>query len=540
MSYSNPIIPGFNPDPSICRVGEDFFLVTSTFEYFPGIPIYHSRDLVNWQLIGHVLTRRSQLDMRTTEPSGGIWAPTLRHWQGRFYVSVGCTQRFRPKEWDIIIPRGFYVTTDNIWERGSWSEAVYFDVPGIDQDLFFDDDGQVYFSAVNQIKDASIERHGLGLASFTTAIDLSTGDCVGPIRWNRLSDFGLGIAEGPHIFKNDGFYYLSTAEGGTDEGHQQWIFRSKEGPFGPWEAGPEGTVNPMVFNNTHPEIRNTGHLDLVDDARGKWWAVFLGVRPQNGGSESSQLGRETFLAPVKWEDGWPIVNNREKITLEMKADGIGAQQKKETHWRDDFRGPELDLGWYHLRTPLKNAFKFSSTGLQLYGGAYQITEFECPSMLLRKQTQFSMDWMVELEFHPGAVGEEAGTAIWWSQFAHASIGLRKTSESHNEIICRVIDEKGEFTEKVASIGHETAVKFTIQARSLGYELFYATSSSKTKEGMLLGECLGSVSSRALTHRISGRESPNTGSHFAIYAQGASAKPCLVPAEFKYVEWKLVE
>ncbi|CAI0647457.1 unnamed protein product [Colletotrichum noveboracense] len=441
MSYSNPVLPGFNPDPSICRVGHDFFLVTSTFEYFPGIPIYHNKDL------------------------------------------------------DITIPRGFYVTTDNIWERGSWFEAVYFDVPGIDQDLFFDDDGKVYFSAVNQIKDAGLKRHGLGLASFTTAIDLSTGDCIGPIRWNRLSDFGLGIAEGPHIFKKDGFYYLSTAEGGTDEGHQQWIFRSKEGPFGPWEAGPEGTANPMVFNDTHPEIRNTGHLDLVDDPNGKWWAVFLGVRPQNGGSESSQLGRETFLAPVKWEDGWPIVNNREKIILEMKVDGVAAQQK-ETYWRDEFRGPELDPGWYHLRTPLKNAYKLGSTGLHLHGGAHQITEFECPSMLLRTQTQFSMHWTVELEFHPDVVGEEAGTAIWWSQFAHASIGLRKTSENHHEIICKVVDEQGEFTEKATSVGYETTVKFTIQARSLG------------------------------------RESPNTGAHFAIYAQGASAKPCLVPAEFK--------
>ncbi|TDZ18630.1 Non-reducing end alpha-L-arabinofuranosidase BoGH43A [Colletotrichum orbiculare MAFF 240422] len=497
------------------------------------------RDLVNWELIGHVLTRRSQLDMRTTEPSGGVWAPTLRHWQGRYYVSVGCTQRFRPKEWDITIPRGFYVSTDDIWKQGSWSEATYFDVPGIDQDLFFDDDGKVYFSAVNQIKDPNITRHGLGLASFTTEIDLATGDAIGPIRWNRWSDFGLGIAEGPHIFKKDGFYYLSTAEGGTDEGHQQWIFRSKEGPFGPWETGPEGTVNPVIFNDSHLDIRNTGHLDFIEVSGGKWWAVFLGVRPQSAGSEPSQLGRETFLAPVEWRDGWPVVNNREKITLEMKAEGVAVQQKK-TRWRDNFQGPELDLGWYHLRTPLKKAYKFDSSGLNLFGGAYKITEFECPSMLLRKQTHFSMDWTVELDFHPVTVGEEAGTAIWWSQFAYASVGLRRTPKSDHEIVCRMVNEQGDFTENVANVGHETSIQFTIQARPLGYELFYTTTSAKSTEKKSSVHSLGSVSSRALTHRISGRESPNTGAHFAIYAQGASAWPCLVPAKFKYAETRVVE
>ncbi|KAH6991431.1 glycosyl hydrolase [Ilyonectria sp. MPI-CAGE-AT-0026] len=538
--FVNPIIPGFNPDPSICRVGDDFFLVTSTFEYFPGIPIYHSKDLLAWTLIGHVLTRRSQLEMRTTEPSGGVWAPTLRYHQGTFYVSVGCTQRFRPKEWDITIPRGFYVTTTDIRTKDSWSDPIYFDVPGIDQDLFFDDDGKVYFSAVNQVKDPKITKHGLGLATFTAEIDLNTGSCVGPIRWNRMSEFGFGIAEGPHIFRKDGYYYLSTAEGGTDEGHQQWIHRSKVGPFGPWET-PGNDVNPIIFNDMDMQVRNTGHLDFIETSDGRWWAVFLGVRPQGDKAQfKSQLGRETFLAPVQWIDGWPVVNGRKNISLEMNAPGMQRLTKPQS-WRDDFEGPELQLGWYHLRTPLKQAYEFDAhqNSLLLYGGANKIWDFECPSMLLQKQVHFSLDWRVEMNFAPMIAEEEAGTAIWWSQFAYASIGLRRTSNGEGmEIICRYLDEKNEFQQNTSPLNQQEAdVQFVIKARALHYDLGYMAQASSELEAAFVK--MGSITSESLTHRVPGRESPNTGAHFAIYAQGSYDMPCFTPACFKSAEWEVV-
>ncbi|KAH7122042.1 glycosyl hydrolase, partial [Dactylonectria estremocensis] len=537
--FTNPIIPGFNPDPSICRVGEDFFLVTSTFEYFPGIPIYHSKNLLDWKLIGHVLTRRSQLDMRTTEPSGGIWAPTIRHHQGKFCVAVGCTQRFRPKEWDIVIPRGFYVTTSDIWAKDSWSEPIHFDVPGIDQDLFFDDDGKVYFSAVNQIKDPKVTKHGLGLATFTVEIDLATGCCIGPITWNRFSTFGFGIAEGPHIFKKDGYYYLTTAEGGTDEGHQQWIHRSSVGPFGPWEAGAESSINPIIFNDKDPEIRNTGHLDFIQTTDGRWWAVFLGVRPQGDESQfKSQLGRETFLAPVQWIDGWPIVNERKNISLEVKASGMQRLTQPQS-WRDEFNGPELQLSWYHLRTPLKKAYKFDSkhASLQLYGGAYRIWDAECASMLLQKQTRFSVDWRVNVKFSPQHVGEEAGTAIWWSHEAYASIGFRKKSEEGDlEFVCRYLDGDNKFQENVSPLNQkDVEIQLVIQARNLHYDLGYVLLSSPDSEATFVK--MGSITSESLTHRLPGRESPNTGAHFAIYAQGSYDWPCLEPAYFKSAEWE---
>ncbi|KAL2843362.1 glycosyl hydrolase [Aspergillus pseudoustus] len=549
--YTNPILRGFNPDPSIIRVADDYFLVTSTFEYFPAIPIYHSTNLLNWTLIGHVLTRREQIDMRTTEPSGGIWAPTIRYREekngkGRFFVSVGCTQRFRPKEWDIVIPRGFYVTTVDIWKRGSWSDPVFFDVPGIDQDLFFDNNGKTYLSAVNQITRPGTAKHGLGLATFTTEIDLATGRCLTQPKCNAVSHHGIGIAEGPHIFQKDGYYYLSTAEGGTDEGHQQWIRRSKVGPLGPWENAPM-RVNPILNNGEDSEVRCTGHLDFVETSSGEWVAVFLGVRVHEG--KLSTLGRETFLAPVTWKDGWPVVNGGEKISLEMEmesaSDAGAVEQKVRTYWRDDFSSAELDLSWYHLRTPLKIEYSLADNpgSLSLYGNAYRIYDSEFPSMLLQKQPELSVDWRVGMRFSSQNPLEEAGTAIWWSQFSYASIGLRKSEEEEGmQVVFRGYNGKSEgdvFEETVHPLSPPTDPSQTpeivlfIRARPTKYELLFSLpeSSDVTK--------LGEITAAALTVRHPGRESPNTGAHFAIYAQGAYAMPCLRPAVFSFAEWKCV-
>ncbi|KAJ5107970.1 hypothetical protein N7456_004645 [Penicillium angulare] len=542
-AFNNPIIPGFNPDPSICRVDDDYFLVTSTFEYYPGIPIYHSKDLVQWRLIGHAITKHSQINMRTTEPSGGLWAPTIRYHSGQFYVSVGCTHRFRPKDWDIVIPRGFYVSTSNIWESSSWSDPVFFDVPGIDQDLFFDDDGKVYFSAVNMIVDPRIKKHGIGLATFTTEVDIATGRSLGSAKWNRLSDFGLGIAEGPHIFKKDGYYYLSTAEGGTDEGHQQWICRSTTGPFGPWEVGPKDQVNPVIFNDNDPSIRNTGHLDFIETPNGKWFAVFLGVRPQGENSEwPSQLGRETFMSPVEWIDGWPIVNARKPISLQMQAEGTRLLSQPQT-WRDNFDQPNLQLGWYRLRTPLKNDYSLSERPgyLALYGNAYRIDSSECPSMLLQKQVGFSGDWKTRLEFKPTEAGHEAGAAIWWSQFSHASIGFRKPFDENTsgfEMIARCYDEiEDQFKETKHQLSQGlNTIEIVIRAHPTRYELFFSIVDNESSGSAPIK--LGEISTKTLTHRRSGKESPNTGAHFAIYAQGAYDKPCLDPAHFSFAEWKV--
>lgn len=313
--------------------------------------------------------------------------------------------------------------------------------------------------------------NGLCLATHTCEIDIDTGDSLSDSKWQRISSAPNGVAEGPHIFKLGDYWYLSTAEGGTDEGHQQWISRSKEGPLGPWETGPEGTVNPVIFNDGHHSIRNTGHMDIVDDTEGNWWVVFLGVRPQGDDRTTlSSLGRETFLAPMKWsDDGWPIVNDRKPI--EIICDGPGKfLLDPESYWRDEFAEPELALNWYNLRTPLKPCYSLTQYPghLTLHGNAYNITDFECPAMLLQKQKQHSVDWRTQLEFSPTKPGHEAGTTIWWSQYAYASIGIRKSDTGGEgwEVHCVAYDaEQDIFVVRDRCMQVQTLSPFPLTPRS---------------------------------------------------------------------------
>jgi beta-xylosidase len=284
----NPIIPGFNPDPSVIRVGKDYFCTTSTFEYFPGAPIYHSTDLVDWTLIGHGFTRKSQLDIKTVEPGGGVWATTIRHHDGVFYLTTAVFDRYRPQVDDRVWPRGLYIKTDNIWDSASWSDPVYFDQPGFDQDLFWDDDGVVYLSSTYRKVDRSPGSKLKDFAIHVSSIDLATGNSTSqPVMVRESSS---GVSEGSHIFKRGRFYYLFTAEGGTESGHCEWVMRSDKSPFGPYELGPD---NPLWRNTTQDDIQNTGHCDLVEDGDGRWWAVSLGVRPLkvDGVFHSSVFGK---------------------------------------------------------------------------------------------------------------------------------------------------------------------------------------------------------------------------------------------------------
>ena len=277
--FTNPIIPGFYPDPSVCRVGEDYYLVTSTFEFFPGVPVFHSRDLVHWEQIGHCLTRPSQLPLQDAEPSGGIYAPTIRYHDGLFYMVTT----------NVTCGGNFYVTATD--PAGEWSDPIYVDQGGIDPSLFFDDDGKVYFVS-----------NGDGCMSLCE-IDPATGVKLAPTvkTWTGM---GGRYPEAPHLYKINGMYYMMIAEGGTEYGHMETIARSAS-PYGPWEPSPR---NPILTNrNTTMDmpIQATGHADLVQTQNGDWYAVFLAFRMTQG--YFHHLGRETYLAPVVWEDGFPYI-----------------------------------------------------------------------------------------------------------------------------------------------------------------------------------------------------------------------------------------
>ncbi|KAI1358734.1 glycoside hydrolase family 43 protein [Xylaria arbuscula] len=433
--FQNPVIPGFNPDPTVCVVLETdttpttYFLSTSTFEYFPGCPIYTSTDLVNWRLIGHALTRRSQIEMRTVEPGAGSWASTLRYrpQEKRWYLATGVFQRYRPGSDERIFPRGFYVYTDNIWDDAAWSEPIYFDNPGFDQDLFWDHDDKVYLSTTvrlaNRRPDSKLKDFGIHISE----IELETGRTLTPPQLIRESPHG--VAEGSHILRRGTYYYLFTAEGGTEAGHQEWVFRSREGVYGPWEA--QG--KPLWYNGPEEEVQRTGHADIFDDAKGNWWAVFLGVRPvkdDTGRYLEPQMGRETFLVKVDWVDDWPVFNEGRNITLNTPnrmpiQQNITLIKPGDVKWQANLTRTDLEMGWYQKNTPLKRFYSLTERPgyLRLYGNCYDLSSPEAPAMLLRKQSSYAETFQAKLQFNPRKQSYEAGVVLWWSQFSYVTCGL---------------------------------------------------------------------------------------------------------------------
>lgn len=297
--FENPVLRGYHADPTICRVGDDFYLATSSSEYFPGVPIYHSRDLVNWVLIGHALHRPEQIDLRGVENSKGIFAPTLRHHAGKFYLIttlVGAPAR----------SGNFLLTATN--PAGPWSDPIWLeDAPGIDPSLFFDADGRVYYCGNRRPETMLDPSHRV---VWIQEIDLQTRRWVGPRTEldaaPLLANGTIGPAgwlEAPHLYRREGWYYLVVSHGGTWLDHAVSVWRSRQ-PLGPWEINPANPV--LTHRGERPSgLTSVGHADLVETSAGDWWAVVLGSRDETG---RSVMGRETFLVPVTWEAGWPVFN----------------------------------------------------------------------------------------------------------------------------------------------------------------------------------------------------------------------------------------
>jgi len=389
MGYQNPVIPGFYPDPSVCRVGEDYYLVNSSFEYFPGVPIFHSRDLIHWRQIGHCLTRPSQLPMDGAASSQGIYAPTIRHHQGRFYVVTT----------NVSGGGHFYVTAAN--PAGPWSEPIWVDGGGIDPSLFFDWDGKVYFT--------STAPDGFSPGIYQSEINIATG--------RRLTEpaciwKGTGgmHPEGPHLYRIDGIYYLLIAEGGTEHGHTVTIARS-QGPWGPFVGCPH---NPILTHRSLPSpIQATGHADLVQAHDGTWWLVCLGIRPVYY-PPRHHLGRETFLAPVTWtSDCWPVVGHNGTIALEMDLPTLPLHPWEAAPDCDDFDSATLGLAWNFRRNPVDEDWSLTARPgwLRLNGPA------RGPGFVGRRQQHFDCRAAALLDFNPSVDGEEAGlTAIMNEEF----------------------------------------------------------------------------------------------------------------------------
>ncbi|WP_157601941.1 glycoside hydrolase family 43 protein, partial [Promicromonospora kroppenstedtii] len=311
---SNPILPGCYPDPTICRVGAEYYLVTSTFEYFPGLPVFRSRDLVHWEQIGHAVDRPGQLDMQGIASSGGLYAPTLRHHDGTFWLV--CTL---VDQQDSSRGGNFVLTATD--PAGPWSDPVWLGEDGIDPSLFFDDDGRVWLHGTRLAREP--EWHDQ-TEVWLRELDPATMRLAGPehVLW-RGAVLGAVWAEGPHLYRVDGTYYLLAAEGGTEFHHAISVARS-DSVTGPYVGNRANPVLTHRHLGRDVDVVGVGHADLVEAPDGSWWAVLLGMRPYGG--YHYNLGRETFLVPVTWEDGWPVFapgQGRVPMVVEV-PDGVRA------------------------------------------------------------------------------------------------------------------------------------------------------------------------------------------------------------------------
>ena len=411
QGFTNPVIPGFYPDPSVCRVGDDYYLVNSSFQFFPGVPLFHSKDLVNWQQIGNVLDRPSQLHLPKATCWGGIYAPTIRYNDGTFYmITTNCSDK-----------GNFLVYTDDL-SKG-WSDPVWLKQQGIDPSLFFED-GKCYM--------VSNPNDGIWLCQ----INPKTGEQLTESRllWNGT---GGRYPEAPHIYKKDGYYYLMIAEGGTEMGHKVTIARSRR-IEGPYQSNPANPIlcHQNMMAQTNP-IQGTGHADLVQAHDGSWWMVCLAFRPMAGGCHN--LGRETFLAPVRWDkDAWPVVNGNGMIAEKMDVPTLPLRQLEKQPSRSDFSKMKPAVGcaevmrrigphWVFVRNPEEKNYSIKD-GLVLNCSTNQLSGVEgSPSFVARRQQKMDFIATTKLTLRKARKGDEAGLSVFMTEESHYDIFLTKNA-----------------------------------------------------------------------------------------------------------------
>lgn len=401
--YANPVLSGFYPDPSNTRVGKDYYLVTSTFSYFPGIPVFHSRDLVSWKQIGNAIDRPDQLDFKKLGLSRGVFAPTIEHHNGTFYIANTC----------VDCGGNFLLVAKD--PKGPWSDPIWLPgIGGIDPSLFFDDDGRAWIMNNDApVGEPLYEGHR---AIWIQEFDPRTNRPFGPRK--VLINGGVDIStkpvwiEGPHIYKKDGWYYLSAAEGGTAEGHSQVALRSRNvtGPYQPWTNNPYLTQRDLPRDRANP-ITSAGHADLVQLPNGEWWATFLAVRPYQG--DYYNTGRETFLMPVSWAEGWPrITAPGQTIPYTAKRPKLLSSgepfQKPRMKVRYDFNEARLGYEWMMMRNPRTRWHQLRGGALELRPRPVALGDFANPSFVGRRQQHMYASAATSVRYQPNKVGDRAG------------------------------------------------------------------------------------------------------------------------------------
>ncbi len=409
--FQNPVLPGFYPDPSVCRVGDDYYMVNSSFEWWPGVPIHHSKDLIHWKPIGYVLNRPSQLTFKPQMPSSaGIWAPTIRYHKGLFYVIVTCMQCVTA----CNCGNNFYVTAASPY--GPWSEPVWVDKTyGIDPTLFFDDDGKTWYVGGTQGNKAEEiggkprwkNEHRIYLQQ----IDIRTGKTFGSKHVLTSGHASNAVfVESPHLYKINGKYLLLVAEGGTWRNHAVtgFISDSVSGPYTALQENPLLTHRHLGYK---ADISTTGHADLVHTQNNEWWAVVLGVRDSSG---YNQLGRETFLTSVTFQGSTPFFNyGIGRIRMQEKRPDLPWTPVAPIPSRDEFEHNSLQHAWNFLRTPLTKWYSLTDKkgGLTIQLRPEMVSQRVNPSLIARRIQHHLFTASLKLVFKTSKANECAGMVL---------------------------------------------------------------------------------------------------------------------------------
>ncbi len=417
-SYENPILPGYYPDPSIERVGNDYYMVNSTFAYYPGIPVWHSTDLVNWTQIGNAIDRPGQLDFSGLATSRGVFAPAISHHDGTFYIVNTC-----------VDCKGQFVITAKD-PKGPWSDPVWLPFGGIDPSIFWDDDGKAYM-VWNDAPEGETLYDG-HRAIWMQEFDPKALTTVGPKK--QVINGGVDLSkkpvwiEGPHVYKVDGAYYLMAAEGGTSVNHSQVILRSKSvwGPYEPWRGNPILTQRDLDPNRPAP-ITSAGHADLVQTPAGDWYSIFLATQPYEG--DLYNTGRETFLLPVKWVvDGdakWPVILEHGKAIPHVVDLPKGAVKGQRNTVATTGYNP---LTWLQVRTPKTEFLTSGSSGktvtLKALPEAFGDVK-SAPAFTGQRQQHMNAEFSTKVDFNPIKDGDRAGILALQNDDYYVFFGVTK-------------------------------------------------------------------------------------------------------------------
>ena len=417
MKITNPILPGYNPDPSLIRVGDDYYVATSTFEWFPGVRIHHSRDLKNWELVALPLNTTKLLNMKGNGDGGGVWAPCLSYYEGKFYLVYS---DMKTEDSSAFRDGHNYLTTATDI-KGPWSDPIFLNSSGFDASLFHDDDGRKYY--VNQLWDHRVGHHwayGIVMQEYSEA----EGKLIGKpqVIWKGTP---VGMTEGPHLYKKDGYYYLMCAEGSTDYHHSEIMARSRN-VWWPYEVDPEGAFLTAAFSPTNP-LQKCGHASLFQATTGDWYIAHLMGRPLELGRKpildlgmkgNCPLGRETSLQQIEWVNGWPRVVGGKAGQLTIEGPNVPEVTFAPT-WpgKDDFDSDKLNIQFQSLRIPLTEqmaTLKERPGFLRIYGHE-SLASYHTQALVARRWTDFNFDAQTSVEFNPDTFQQLAGLTCFYNR-----------------------------------------------------------------------------------------------------------------------------